>query len=288
MESLLMIFGNSTEEKNYEEMNLWYGWVHIRDVLTMKAANAVQRFELSDYQPKNADLSHKVLACYEIPDVNYCNVAHLKRLSSWKMDISTSFDTLSYIESHWLPLDGASRYNHATWQEFADYAGDKGIFTVKLKAKSDVQVKDYFDFEMLKKLAALPGFTACHLFEYHEEIQMPVFPPPVEPWDCNLVCQINNCYAVAREWDNLLDSNPEIAEKFEMSACVFKPMMDRIRDIELFKCAEWRAIQALAHLIQVDKEGRINPRFEDIGVDIADVVPQEILDIPNRDFFVQK
>ena len=72
MESLLMVFGNSTEEKNYEEMNLW--------------------------------------------------------------------------------------------QEFADYAGDKGIFTVKLKAKSDVQVKDYFDFEMLKKLAALPGFTACHLF----------------------------------------------------------------------------------------------------------------------------
>ena len=71
MENLLIVYGNSTDESTNEEMNLWYSWVHIRDVLTHRAALAAQRFELSKWQPRNFCDKHTVLCCYEIMDREY-------------------------------------------------------------------------------------------------------------------------------------------------------------------------------------------------------------------------
>ena len=62
MTKLLVVYGNSSTEENYEEMNLWYSWVHIRDVLTAKAAFACQRFELSKYQPRMPTLQERFSA----------------------------------------------------------------------------------------------------------------------------------------------------------------------------------------------------------------------------------
>lgn len=274
-----MVYGNSTTEANYEEMNLWYSWVHIRDVLTMRAAHAVQRFELSKYQPKNAVLNRKVLACYEIPDIEYCNAAHLKRLGHWQMMISNSFATGegNYNEAHWTTVAST-----ADWADYADYAGERGVFTVKMKAKGAVSPADYFTKEKLTALSKLPGFTACHLMEYHAELQM-VQPatPPDEPLNFNLVCQISNAYAVAKEWDAFLEANPDVADCFEMAPAIYVPIMNRIRDIDLFKCPEWRAIQALAHLTLNDVEGRRAPLLEDVGVDRSTIVDKKWMEYPD-------
>ena len=64
MENLMMVYGKSTSEDRYEELNLWYTWEHIGDELINRACLAVQRFELSRYQPRNADTSFPVLCLY--------------------------------------------------------------------------------------------------------------------------------------------------------------------------------------------------------------------------------
>ena len=151
-----------------------------------------------------------------------------------------------------------------------------------MKAKKDVSPAAYFTEKKLVELSKLPGFTACHLFEYHKELQMaqPATPPD-EPLNFNLVCQISNCYAVSKEWDTFLEANPDVAEDFEMAPAVYVPMMNRIRDIDLFKCPEWRAIQALAHLTLNDLEGRRAPLLEDVGVDRSTIVEKKWLDYPD-------
>ena len=56
-----------------------------------------------------------------------------------------------------------------------------------------------------------------------------------EPLNFNLVCQISNAYAVAKEWDAFLEANPDVADCFEMAPAIYVPIMNRIRDIDLFK-----------------------------------------------------
>lgn len=252
MTKLLVVYGNSTTEENYEEMNLWYSWVHIRDVLTAKAAFAVQRFELSKYQPKNADTARKVLCCYEIHDPDYCQRWHVKDCASWRMRMSKSF--CDYYETMWNPLVDTDY-----WADYADYTGDKSVMTVKMKAKGDVKVEDYFTLDKLNELKALPGFVALHLYDWTMDDQMPINTPPAEPMTHNLVCQISNCYAVVNEWEKFLAANPEVEELFEMHPAVYEPQMRRLRGIDLFDSVERRGIQALAHLTLDDKEGRANP-----------------------------
>ena len=258
MENLLIVYGNSTDESTYEEMNLWYSWVHIRDVLTHRAALAAQRFELSKWQPRNFCDKHTVLCCYEIMDREYCNRWHVKDTGSWRMKINKSFSCYNwegdFFETFWNPVAET-----AVWQEYADYAGERAVMTIKLKAKGDVAVADYFTKEKLDEIQKLPGFQALHLYDWLPEHQMPFNTPPAEPNTHNIVCQISNCYMVANEWNTYMDAHPEIEELFSMDTAIFEPQMHRVRDVDLFSKPEWRAIQALAHLIQDDKEGRAYP-----------------------------
>lgn len=250
MENLLIVYGNAVEESRYEEMNLWYSWVHIRDVLTNKAAHAAQRFELSHWQPKNADLTHRVLCCYEVLDTEYCNKWHVHDTSTWRMRIGTAFG-FDYFETFWTPI-----FKTADWAEFADYRGERAVMTVKMKAKGKMKVEDYFTTEKLKEMNKLPGFEALHLFDWRPENQMPYNTPPAEPNTHNLVCQISNCYMVANEWNMYLAAHPEIEENFELHAAIYEPQMPRVRGVDLFSKIEWRAIQAIAHMSMDEAEGR--------------------------------
>ena len=102
-----------------------------------------------------------------------------------------------------------------------------------------------------------------------------------EPLNFNLVFQISNAYAVAKEWDAFLEANPDVADCFEMDPAIYVPIMNRIRDIDLFKCPEWHAIQALAHLTLNDVEGRRAPLLEDVGVDRSTIVDKKWMEYPD-------
>lgn len=254
MESLMMVYGNAVSEEKYEEMNFWYTWCHVSDELTNSACLACQRFELSKYQPRNADTLRKVLTIYEVMDRDYCNRWHAKDAFTWRMRIAVTLSD-DYYETHWNPLWGTSH-----WAEYADYRGDKAVFSIKLKAKPErMDPRDYFTVDKLKEIRCLPGFHALHFFDWHPEHQMPANTPPPEYADYNLVCQISNCYMVANEWNKYLDEHPEIEESFEMFPAIFEPMMPRIRDVDIHEKPEYRALQAIAHMIQEDKDGRILP-----------------------------
>lgn len=279
MENLLIVYGNASEESRYEEMNLWYSWVHIRDVMTNSGALAAQRFELSHWQTRNADLSHKVLCCYEILDRDYCNRWHVKDAGTWRMRISSSFG-LDYFETFWNPINKT-----ADWAEFADYRGERAVMTVKMKSKGKMAPEDYFTTEKLKEMNKIPGFEALHLFNWLPEHQMPVNTPPAEPNTHNLVCQISNCYMVAAEFDKYLDAHPEIEENFELHVAIYEPQMPRVRAVDLFNKIEWRAIQALAHLVQDDVPGRVYSQKTEEQV--RDNLPEEFksyVDIERRNF----
>jgi len=254
MESLMMVYGNAVSEERYEEMNFWYNWCHVSDELTNSACLALQRFELSKYQPRNADTKRRCLTIYEVMDREYCNQWHAKDAFTWRMRIATTLAD-DFYETHWNPLWGT-----AHWAEYADYRGEKAVFTVKMKARpGKMDPKDYFTVERLKDIRNLPGFHALHFLDWHPEHQMRHAPPPPEYADYNMVCQISNCYMVANEWDKYLDAHPEIEENFEMFPAIYLPMMPRIRDAQIFDNPEHRALQAIAHMIQLDKENRIYP-----------------------------
>lgn len=257
MENLMMVYGKPTTEERYEELNLWYTWEHIGDELMNRACLAAQRFELSKYQPRNADTNFPVLCLYEVVDRDYCIRWHLKDARTWRMKISTALSR-EFYETFWNPVCKTS-----DWAEYADYRGEKAVMTVKLKAKpGKMSPKDYFTRDKLKELRGLPGFQALHLFDWLPEHQMPTTPPPpTEYCDYNLVCQISNCYMVANEWNKYLDAHPEIEENFELFPAIFEPMMPRIRDVDLYKYPEWRAIRALTSLVQDDHADRMLPMF---------------------------
>ena len=46
-----------------------------------------------------------------------------------------------------------------------------------------------------------------------------------------------------------------------MFPAIFEPMMPRIRDVDVYKYPEWRAIRAITSLLQDDHEGRMLPMF---------------------------
>lgn len=254
METMLMVYANAVNEERYEEMNFWYTWCHISDELTNQAVLAVQRFELSKYQPRRADTSHRVLTLYEVPDNDYCNRWHAKDAFTWRMRISTALGG-DYYETHWSPVRGT-----ADWVEYADYKGERAVLAVKMKAKPGrISPAEYFTLDRLKQMSSMHGFHAAHLFDWSDEKQDHVNPPPREYADYNLLFQISNCYLAACEWDMYLDLHPEIEESFELFPAIYEPMMPRIRDCDIFTKPEYRALQAIAHMIQEDKAGRIIP-----------------------------
>ncbi len=174
MENLMMVYGKPATDERYEELNLWYTWEHIGDELMNRACLVVQRFELSRYQPRNADTNFPVLCLYEVVDRDYCIRWHLKDARTWRMKISTALSR-EFYETFWNPVCKTS-----DWAEYADYRGEKAVLTIKLKAKpGKMEPKDYFTKEKLKELRCLPGFQALHLFDWHPEHQMPTTPPPL-------------------------------------------------------------------------------------------------------------
>ena len=52
METLMVIMVEPIEGR-VAEMNNWYTWVHIRDVMGLPGSISVQRFERSRIQPKH-------------------------------------------------------------------------------------------------------------------------------------------------------------------------------------------------------------------------------------------
>lgn len=277
MENLMMVYGKPTSEDRYEELNLWYTWEHIGDELINRACLAAQRFELSKYQPRNADTSFPVLCLYEVVDRDYCLRWHMKDARTWRMKISTALSR-EFYETFWNPVAKTS-----DWAEYADYRGERAVMTVKIKARGDMDPRDYFTVEKLRELRRIPGMQTLHFFDWLPEHQMAN--SPKEYCDYNLVCQISNCYMVAAEWDKYLDAHPEMEEKFEMFPAIFEPMMPRIRDVDVYKYPEWRAIRAITSLLQDDHEGRMLPMFteEEKRASLSEDA-RAYTDIPRRNF----
>ena len=111
-----------------------------------------------------------------------------------------------------------------------------------------------------------------------------------EPLNFNLVCQISNAYAVAKEWDAFLEANPDVADCFEMAPAIYVPIMNRIRDIdkqaeEILSAARQKALANEADIVAKAKEeaariiARANAEAELEKKKAADDVKKEMIQI---------
>lgn len=240
METLMATFCNAVSPDREEEMNNWYTWVHIRDVMSMDGSSiAVQRFELDTSQPENADLSRKFLALYEVADKAICSDRHMTWQQTLKLEISSSFDLRTFSEAYWDPT-----YGTAAFSAYADYAGDKSVLMVRLDGKERVEAM--LTLESLEELAALPGIKAAHLFCYGAD-QMPTSAAGTETMSHMLVAQLDDSACAAASW-NAFAAEKQLST-LQAKPVIYRPIIDRFHADERIKSPEWRAITYLSHAI---------------------------------------
>lgn len=94
MRNLLIVFSNPVDGR-VEDFNDWYTNVHIRDVMRMPSAIAVQRFCLAEKQPVGAPAcAFQYLAIYEVDETLKITAAHGVAMTP-KLPVSTAFDLAS-------------------------------------------------------------------------------------------------------------------------------------------------------------------------------------------------
>jgi hypothetical protein len=240
MEAFMLTFCNSTEPDREEEMNNWYSWVHIRDVLSMKdSVSAVQRFETASVQPSGADLRRKYLTLYEVADKALCTRTHMEWTGSVKLEISTAFDLKTFAEAYWDPA-----YGTADFASYADCVGDKTVLTARLNGGE--KVESLLPPAVLKELAGMAGFKAVHLTRYGKD-QMPTSAAKTESDSHMLIAQLTDVCSAARSWDDFAKAKGLAA--VQAQPVIFKPIIDRFGAEARVITPEWRAITFLSHAI---------------------------------------
>jgi hypothetical protein len=238
METLMVTFCNAAAPDREEEMNNWYTWVHIRDVMFMGGSMAVQRFELADAQPKNPDIRRKYLTLYEVVDKELCTKMHMEWTKARKLDVSSSFDLTTFAEAYWDPVCGT-----APFSAYADYSGDKSVLIVRMDGD---KVEKILTKALLTELAAKPGVKSVNLLHYGKD-QMPTSAAKTETVSNMLVAQLDSSHLAAQSWDDFAKEKKLAA--LQPQPIIYRPIIDRFVAGEAIKSPEWRAISYLSHAI---------------------------------------
>jgi hypothetical protein len=240
METFMLTFCNATEPDREEEMNNWYTWVHIRDVMSMENSTvAVQRFEVASIQPTGADLRRKYLTLYEVADKALCTKKHLEWTGTLKLEISTAFDIRTFAEAYWDPV-----YGTAEFASYADCIGDKTVLTARMDGGE--KVESLLPPARLKELAGMAGFKAVYLTRYGKD-QMPTSAAKTESVSHMLIAQLTDSSVAAQSWNDFAAAKGLAA--LQTQPVIFKPIINRFNAAERAKTPEWRALTFLSHAI---------------------------------------
>jgi hypothetical protein len=240
MEAFMLTFCNATDPDRDEEMNNWYTWVHIRDVLSMDGSvSAVQRFEAASVQPAGADLRRKYLTLYEVTDKSLCTKRHMERSGSVKLEISTAFDLKTFAEAYWDPA-----YGTAEFASYADCVGDKSVLLARMDGGE--KVESLLPPETLKELSGMAGFKAVYLARYGKD-QMPTSAAKTESVSHMLVSQLTDACLAARSWDDF--AKDKGLAKVQTQPIIFRPIIERFGADERVNTPERRALTFLSHAI---------------------------------------
>ena len=226
MRTLMAVVCNAVAGRD-DEMNEWYTWVHVRDVMKLPGSIAVQRWALAALQPRGAK-PFKYLALYELSDQDACTKGHAAKVFTPEMPISSAFDFNSFHEAYYDPVDNGST------AEFAAPAGEAPVLFARMNAVEGEAgaLETFFTGGALSQIACLPGVRAAHLFRYgHDQIFA-----GASPYSHVLVGQLCAVHAAVPAWDAFVSGlssaqQPVAWDRAEIA--VYEPIMPRLTAAEV-------------------------------------------------------
>lgn len=239
MTSITTVHLNPANEEREEEFNLWYSYVHIRDVMGLPGHISAQRFNRCEYQPKVYDDTFKYYTFYELTDKNESTVSHQTCQMTWKMLISTAFGFSNYKESYWDLV-----HSSAPYPTFADHGSTNYNLIALIQPKEGADVEAIFTQELIEELSRQDGVYAANFYRFGTD-QMPKKSAKPEPCTHQLVLQLKDARRGCASWDAFLEAHPELAN-VSMAVTNYESMAPRLT--EQWPTPQDRAISALAHL----------------------------------------
>lgn len=221
METLMLVMGQAARGRD-AEMNDWYTWVHIRDVMRLPGSISVQRFSRGSVQPARANCfgghAWDYLTLYEVGDRQACTKGHQNDLFTDRMPISSAFDMETFYEGYFDPLP--------TGDAFSNETADAPVLLVAFDTveRSDGPTATN---ALAARLANLPGLRGAHAFAFSSEQMLSLTPPNRNV----LVCHLADISLAVAAWDRLVPELPAMVPGLAietLSASVYMPLMRRL------------------------------------------------------------
>lgn len=240
MTSVTTVHLNPVSAEREEEFNLWYSYVHLRDVMGMPGHISAQRFCRCAYQPAVSDDTYKYYTFYELKSKAESTKSHQDRVMTWELLISSAFDFSNYKESYWDLCASTAPY-----PAFAEHGRTSWNLVALIQGKEGTDVEAMLSEERLNHLAAMDGVYAANLYRFGTE-QMPKKTAAPEPCTHQLVVQLEDARLGCAAWDAFLAEYPEL-NGLEMAVTNYESMMPRLT--EQWPTPQDRAISAIAHIL---------------------------------------
>ena len=221
METLMVVTCDPMRDRD-SELNDWYTWVHIRDVMRMPGAISAQRFVRSPVQPKSEGAwsgRRSYLALYEIGDKEACTRSHREDVFTDRMPISTAFSYDEFYEAYYDPLISSGNFTPET----ANYP----VLVVGFNVHAD---RDGSAAEIQKLVTAVtsqPGIAEGRAFTFGTD-QMLRF---TSDHDYLLVCSLDNASLAVASWDRFASDLPSVAPLVasqDVHTAAYLPLMKRL------------------------------------------------------------
>lgn len=240
MEYITTVHVSPACDERAEEFNNWYAYVHIRDVLNMPGHISAQRFTLSKYQPKDADLRYKTYTFYELRSKQTSTKSHQERVMSWEMYVSSAMGFRDYKESYWDHV-----YGNYPYASYASHGREQNLLVALIAPKGGADAETVFTPEQIDKIGDMPGVYAANLYRFGTE-QMPKQTAAPEPNTHQLVIQLEDARDGCASWSEFVENLPG-AESVEISIACYTSMMPRLT--EAWPTPQDRSLAAISHFI---------------------------------------
>jgi hypothetical protein len=234
VDDLLIVMSNPLGGR-HAEFNDWYSHVHIRDVMRLPGASAVQRLRMTQRQVAAVpcvvpDRSFAYLAVYECDDIERVSAGH-DVVFTPMMLISDSFD-FTMREAYYRPL---------VHRQKAGARLHEGAYVVERFAQSaGTDFASWYDRERMPALMALPGVVSGTLATVADHQMLSPHP---DSWFVGLY-RTQNVEATVAAWCDA----PCLSDTEALVSC-YEPLIARLpaKDV-VFPSAAGRLAEAKARV----------------------------------------
>ncbi|SCW38219.1 hypothetical protein SAMN02927924_00324 [Sphingobium faniae] len=221
----LMVVGCDPLPDRVDELNRWYSWVHIRDVMRLPGSLSAQRFALSPVQPAtdSGTQPFTYLTLYEIADKTACNKGHFDDCFTDRMPISTAFDFQAFHEAYFDPLPGAG-------ERLDPRTAEQPVMLITLAASdaNSLAFEQILAAGGLQDIAELPGFAATTAFRFGTD-QMMALPARHSHL---ILCHLSDLSLAIACWNRFagdLPSTWQAVDKARLRGEAYLPLMPRLQ-----------------------------------------------------------